>query len=117
MFPVRAANCAVLAAIWRDPSNGLFPPVTLYLMSINGIDELGVRMEQAPPADFDEADYLAANPDVAHAVAEGTLQSVLAHYLYFGANENRSLRPGVRAVPFKFPFRRGQLPQRRDKIL
>jgi SAM-dependent methyltransferase len=74
-------------------------------------------MIPAPPPDFDETDYLAANPDVAQAVAAGSLPSGLAHYLRYGANENRPLQPGVRAVPFKRPFRPGLIPQRRDKIL
>jgi SAM-dependent methyltransferase len=74
-------------------------------------------MENAAPPGFDEANYLAANPDVAQAVASGTIRSGLAHYLAYGANENRALRPGVRATPFQLPFRAGQIPQRRDKIL
>jgi SAM-dependent methyltransferase len=72
---------------------------------------------QAPAAEFDEAAYLAANPDVAAAVAAGSLPSGLAHYRRYGINENRALQPGVRALPFSFPFRPGQLPPRRDKIL
>lgn len=74
-------------------------------------------MSQTVPPDFDEDGYLAANPDVAEAVARGGLTSGLQHYLLYGAAENRDMRPGVRAVPFKYPFRQGLLPQRRDKIL
>lgn len=74
-------------------------------------------MENEAPPGFDEADYLAANPDVAQAVATGAVRSGLAHYLAYGANENRALQPGVRATPFKLPFQAGQIPQRRDKIL
>ena len=39
------------------------------------------------------------------------------HYQRHGANENRALRPGVRAVPFRLPLKVGHIPQRRDKIL
>lgn len=41
----------------------------------------------------DEGEYLAANPDVAQAVAEGKIPSGRYHYLYFGRKENRKLRP------------------------
>lgn len=40
-----------------------------------------------------EADYLAANPDVARAVAQGRMPSAQAHYWYFGRRENRPLKP------------------------
>src|SRR5207253_2224313 len=50
-------------------------------------------------------------------IQAGTLPSGEAHYLRYGARENRALKPGVRALPLKFPFRKGLLPQRRDKIL
>jgi SAM-dependent methyltransferase len=72
---------------------------------------------QVSASEFDETDYLAANPDVAEAIRAGSLPSGLEHYLRHGANENRSLKPGVRAVPFKFPFREGLIPQRRDRIM
>lgn len=42
--------------------------------------------------DFDEHEYLAANPDVKAAVAAGKLSSGLAHYDRFGRNERRPLR-------------------------
>lgn len=74
-------------------------------------------VELVVPADFDEADYLAANHDVAAVVARGGMQSGLQHYIQYGARENRSLRPGVRAVPFKLPFAPHWHPSRRDKIL
>jgi SAM-dependent methyltransferase len=74
-------------------------------------------MSQASAVDFDEANYLAANPDVAAAIQAGTLLSGYEHYLHYGANENRTLKPGVRPVPFKFPFGAGLIPPRRDMIL
>tara|TARA_E500000318_G_scaffold55728_1_gene51741 strand:- start:218 stop:1912 length:1695 start_codon:yes stop_codon:yes gene_type:complete len=40
-------------------------------------------------ANFDEGRYLALNPDVAAAVAAGTLPSGHVHYLAFGLNEGR----------------------------
>jgi SAM-dependent methyltransferase len=42
---------------------------------------------------FDEAAYLAANPDVAAAVAAGAVRSGYAHYRRFGRREGRSLAP------------------------
>ena len=42
---------------------------------------------------INEEEYLAANPDVARAVAEGKLPSGRFHYMYFGKKENRKLRP------------------------
>lgn len=42
---------------------------------------------------FDEAGYLAANPDVAAAVSSGQFQSGCQHYLLFGHNENRNSSP------------------------
>lgn len=74
-------------------------------------------MVQVPPPGFIEEDYLAANPDVAEAVAAGQITSGQAHYVTFGADENRSLRPEPRAVPLQRPFPAGRVPQRRDKIL
>lgn len=41
---------------------------------------------------IDEAAYLAANPDVAKAVAEGKYPSGRYHYLHYGLREKRSLR-------------------------
>ena len=42
---------------------------------------------------IDEAAYLAANPDVAKAVAEGKLPSAQVHYWFFGKREQRKLKP------------------------
>jgi len=42
---------------------------------------------------IDEEAYLAANPDVAQAVAEGKLPSAQSHYRFFGRRENRKLKP------------------------
>ena len=42
---------------------------------------------------IDEAAYLAANPDVAKAVAEGKLPSGQFHYWFFGKREKRKLKP------------------------
>jgi SAM-dependent methyltransferase len=51
--------------------------------------------------DFDEEAYLAANPDVAEAVAKGKIVSGRRHYRYFGKRENRPLRP-TDATPDRF---------------
>ena len=48
---------------------------------------------------FDEAAYLAANPDVAAAVENGEFQSGLQHYLLFGQTENRALRADATPTP------------------
>jgi MoaA/NifB/PqqE/SkfB family radical SAM enzyme len=45
------------------------------------------------PATFDEAAYLHANPDVARAVAAGSIPSGEYHYDRFGRQEGRLLRP------------------------
>ncbi len=42
---------------------------------------------------FDEEEYLLANPDVADAVKRGVLKSGRSHYDTYGKNENRKLRP------------------------
>lgn len=44
-------------------------------------------------AEFDERDYLAANPDVAAAVRNGHFGSGREHYEAFGRSEGRKLRP------------------------
>lgn len=43
-----------------------------------------------PPPDFDEAAYLAANPDVAAAVAKGIYATGFKHYLLHGRAEGRA---------------------------
>ena len=43
-----------------------------------------------PPAGFDEALYLAANPDVAEAVRNGTIRSGFDHYRQYGFAEGRT---------------------------
>jgi len=45
------------------------------------------------PADFDEAVYLALNPDVAAAVSSGASASGREHYVRFGAREGRRYLP------------------------
>ncbi|MGE3143131.1 MAG: glycosyltransferase [Hyphomonadaceae bacterium] len=49
-----------------------------------------------PPPDFDEPRYLEENPDVAEAVAAGTLTSGFEHYYYTGRHEKRR-RPALDA--------------------
>lgn len=49
----------------------------------------------ATDENFDEAGYLAANPDVAAAVARGDLPSARVHFDAFGGAEHRALRRGV----------------------
>lgn len=49
-----------------------------------------IELQEAPsPATFEEASYLAANPDVAAAVAAGLFRSGRAHYLKHGQAEGR----------------------------
>lgn len=45
------------------------------------------------PADFDEAYYLAAYPDVRDAVSAGTFPQGAVHYQHFGQGEGRAYRP------------------------
>jgi len=66
---------------------------------------------------FDEAEYLAANEDVAAEVRTGAISSGAEHYERFGILENRALNPRARPQPLKFPFAPGTHPSRRDKIL
>jgi GT2 family glycosyltransferase len=47
------------------------------------------------PADFDEAEYLRLNPDVAEVVAAGVLPSGREHYVRYGAREGRRYQPAV----------------------
>lgn len=64
-------------------------------------DTLGERMNDANAlAGFDEAAYLAANPDVHEAVLAGSISSALEHYRHWGRFENRPDAFGVGvAVP------------------
>jgi SAM-dependent methyltransferase len=50
------------------------------------------RLALATDENFDEAAYLAANPDVAAAVRTGEIKSGLEHFKNFGAREGRKLR-------------------------
>jgi hypothetical protein len=53
-------------------------------------NEAALRGERLPdPSEFDEADYLARNPDVAAAVGRGEIASARAHYDLYGRNEGR----------------------------
>lgn len=49
--------------------------------------EFGIELE--PPASFDEAGYLARNPDVARAVEDGDFRSGYGHYALHGHLEDR----------------------------
>jgi SAM-dependent methyltransferase len=68
-------------------------------------------------SEFDEADYLAANPDVAAAVRSGAFNSGADHYARHGRHENRVTKPGQRSAPLRLPFSAGTNPTRRNKIL
>jgi hypothetical protein len=48
-----------------------------------------VAVPEAAPGGFDERAYLAANPDVAAAIANGTMDSGLGHFQRHGAGEGR----------------------------
>src|SRR5690606_19271694 len=44
---------------------------------------------------FDEAFYLQQNPDVAQAIADGTMQSGAQHFVLFGYQEARAINPAI----------------------
>ena len=52
-----------------------------------------------PPEGFDEAEYLAANPDVTLTVRKGTFESGRQHWLTLGHQESRPLRSEMRPQP------------------
>lgn len=56
-------------------------------------DACGTAFALEPHAEFDESDYLAANPDVAAAIAAGTLPDAATHWLVHGQFEGRPLTP------------------------
>lgn len=56
---------------------------------------------------FDEAAYLAANPDIADAVANGTLSSGFEHWLLFGFDEGRSGAQNAAGDPIDQPNNSG----------
>lgn len=60
------------------------PPYDQYQAYLAHLDTL---------CDIDEAAYLAANPDVARAVAEGKIPDARHHYRMFGRHEKRKLQP------------------------
>jgi SAM-dependent methyltransferase len=64
-----------------------------------------------PPSDFNEEEYLAANPDVAAAVRTGACPSGAEHYALYGIHENRSLSRRITVSP------EGPRASRRDRIL
>jgi len=68
-------------------------------------------------AEFNEQDYLAANPDVKAAVEAGGIASGADHYARYGRSENRPLNKRGRPAPLKLPFPDGVMPGRRDMIL
>ena len=81
---------------------------------------LSARVGATPlelPPDFDERDYLAANPDVRAAVEAGAIPSGADHYARHGLAENRPLNTRARPAPLKLPFPEDANPSRRDKIL
>ena len=67
--------------------------------------------------DFDEVAYLSANPDVAFAVATGSIGSGKAHYALYGAREHRPLNRNAQTEPKRFPIENIDHWSRRDKLL
>lgn len=68
-------------------------------------------VEKVDDHNFDEGEYLSANPDVAEAVKSGAFESGRAHFELFGRNEERKLRRWV-SVPAemaKIPMENSQL--------
>ena len=68
----------------QDPWPRTRPPHSQYSAYMDYLSEL---------ASIDEAEYLAANPDVAQAVAAGKIPSGQVHYWAFGKREKRKTRP------------------------
>ena len=68
-------------------------------------------------AEFNEQEYLEANPDVKAAVEAGAIASGADHYERYGRAEVRPLNNRARAAPLTRPFPDGARPTRRDKIL
>jgi SAM-dependent methyltransferase len=62
-------------------------------------------------SDFNEEEYLAANPDVAAAVASGACPSGAEHYAIYGIHENRPLSGPISTAPD------APRASRRDRIL
>ncbi|EEE45807.1 cadherin repeat domain-containing protein [Roseibium alexandrii] len=56
---------------------------------------------------FDEAAYLAANPDIADAIANGTFSSGYEHWLLFGFDESRSGAQNTSGDPIDQPSNDG----------
>jgi SAM-dependent methyltransferase len=72
---------------------------------------------QGLPIDFNEADYLAANPDVALAVKAGAIASGARHFELYGISDRRALSKRMRPTPLALPFPKGVRATRRDKVL
>jgi SAM-dependent methyltransferase len=66
----------------------------------------------SPAFDFDEAEYLAANPDVREAIERGEISSALSHFFDFGGFEGRrGVRPAITSMERVF-----NLPLPPDKL-
>ncbi|KJS36938.1 MAG: hypothetical protein VR70_13320 [Rhodospirillaceae bacterium BRH_c57] len=70
-------------------SNGTDQVATIEVLVFSDRIDLAVAPDLTAGG-FDQAGYLSANPDVAAAVAAGTMASALAHFQAFGAAENRA---------------------------
>lgn len=68
----------------KDPWPRMRPPYSQYSAYMEDLSRL---------ASVDEEEYLAANPDVAQAVADGKIPSGQFHYWAFGKREKRKTRP------------------------
>ncbi len=78
-----------LAFARRRKAMGQGPPAE---MSWADLEPLLAKAHLSVPPDFDEAAYLAANRDVAAAVADGRIECGYTHWVRFGRGEGR-LRP------------------------
>lgn len=74
---------------------------------MGGVESIAIRSIPATAANFDEAGYLSANPDVALAVRAGRLKSGRTHFEKFGRAEGRLMRladgdlPALRAAKMR----------------
>lgn len=104
-----AFSLVVLVALWAAGdelmmrAGGSVAPTAAAQAQRGAQTQRGAR-DPRLPADWDEATYLALNPDVAVAVAAGSFASGAAHYLAAGQAEGRLYKRPLPATPTPTPY-------------